>query len=314
MIFGKKKQKAKESALPDSPLTLEDVKKAVMASGNEEQPKKEDILEIPSGPPPAEAISEAAPAPQPEPVMPEHTEEATPSTAEKELPQAKPKEKPEAEVEKELLVPEKHVPAPVKEPARKKPVVPLKRRALPLPPAPAGMEPKPGDVIIDLPSRPEAKKVRGGVLIKADEPELLRALVELVNKDSTVQVISALDGKELSVSEVMSITKLEENEVKSVLHRLVCLNLVKGFWYKSPSGVHVRKYKFETTKGLLEFDLSKLKTTLAIEDLKAKSTRLVALVTTEGKLPRSLLIKALPVMGDAQLDQVVRYTEKFKLP
>ena len=176
------------------------------------------------------------------------------------------------------------------------------------------MEPKPGDVIIDIPSRPEAKKVRGGVLIKADEPELLRALVELVNKDSTVQVISALDGKELSVSEVMSITKLDENEVKSVLHRLVCLNLVKGFWYKSPSGVHVRKYKFETTKGLLEFDLSKLKTTLAIEDLKAKSTRLVALVTTEGKLPRSLLIKALPVMGDAQLDQVVRYTEKFKLP
>lgn len=285
MIFGKKEEKPVEPALPRSSLRLEDVKKAVMASSGE----GEEPLELPSSPPPEDLFPEPAPAP-----------------VRKEAP---PVPKPVAmsareEMEREIHVPES-APKPAPAPAR---------RSLPLPPAPEGMEPKPGDVVIDVPSRPQSKKVTGGVLIKADEPELLRALVDLVNKDSTVQVISALDGKELSVSEMVADTKLDEAEVKDVMHRLVCLNLVKGFWYKSPSGAHVRKYKFETTKGLLEFDLSLLKETLSIEDLRSKATRLVALVTTEGRLPRSLLIKALPVMSDRQLDQVLRYTERFKLP
>ncbi len=286
MIFGKKDEKPSEPALPKSSLRLEDVKKAVLASSGE----SEEPLELPSSPPPEDLF------PGPVPVKKEEPAALKPS------PKPAPRQvaKPAAdETEKEIRVPDVAAP---------------KRRSLPLPPAPEGMEPKPGDVLIDIPSRPPARKVTGGVLIKADEPELLRALVDLVNKDSTVQVISALDNKELSVSEMIADTKLDEAEVKGVMHRLVCLNLVKGFWYKSPSGNHVRKYKFETTKGLLEFDLSLLKETLSIEDLKSKSTRLVALVTTEGRLPRSLLIKALPVMGDRQLDQVLRYTERFKLP
>jgi len=292
MIFGKKDEKPIEPALPKSSLRLEDVKKAVMASSGE----GEEQLELPLSPPPEDLFS--APAPAPVNPSPAPARREAPVVAPKPVP--KPIQKPAAdEIEKEIHVPEAAAP---------------KRRSLPLPPAPEGMEPKPGDVLIDIPSRPQARKVTGGVLIKADEPELLRALVDLVNKDSTVQVISALDSKELSVSEMIADTKLDEAEVKGVMHRLVCLNLVKGFWYKSPSGNHVRKYKFETTKGLLEFDLSLLKDTLSIEDLKSKSTRLVALVTTEGRLPRSLLIKALPVMGDRQLDQVLRYTERFKLP
>ena len=322
MIFGKKKQPQKKPEIPTSPLKLEDVKKAVMASSRPEQAP----LEMPATPPPetpfpaagqpekAFPTEPAHPAEQPthqaEPFI--HTKPAEPSTPPAEPP------KTHEETEQEIHVPEKK-PTPKEKPAPEKKEKPVhkeapKRRTLPLPPAPAGMEPKPGDVVIDIPSRPVAKSVTGGVLVKADEPELLRALVDLVNKEETVQVISALDSKELSVTEISAITKLSDDDIKSVLHRFVCLDLVRGFWYKSPSGTHIRKYKFETMTGLLEFDLSLLKYTLPIDDLKAKSTRLVALITTEGKLPRSLLVKALPVMGDKQLDQVIRYTEKFKLP
>jgi len=157
-------------------------------------------------------------------------------------------------------------------------------------------------------------KQKKETLVESAQPELLRAFVELVSKNSTVQVVEFLNNSELSLAELVEKTGIDENELKDVVHRLTCLGLIKEFWYKSTAGSHLRKYKLETTKGTIEFDLLALKNTLPIEELKAKSTRLVALITTGGRMPKSVLLRALPVMDEGQLEQVIRYTERFKLP
>ncbi len=193
---------------------------------------------------------------------------------------------------------------------KEKPIIP---KILPPPPPPHNMEAAETETEKDE-DKSRHKQQKKEALIDSSQPELLRALVELVSKSATVQLVEYLKDGEFSLAELVEKTGVDENEIKDVVHRLTCLGLVKELWYRSAAGSHIRKYKLENTKGTVEFDLLALKDTLPIEELKAKSTRLVALITTGGRLPKSVLLKALPVMDDEQLEQVIRYTEKFKLP
>lgn len=153
---------------------------------------------------------------------------------------------------------------------------------------------------------------KGVITIK--DPELLRAFAEIVSNRAAVDVIEALIKRELSVAEITDMVQMGENEARSIVQRLHGLGMLKATWYQTKDGKHFNKYKFTETKGRVDFDLQDLKETLSIEELEAKSTKLVALVTAEGKVPKSLVMSALGLNKAILLEQIVRYAETFKLP
>lgn len=236
---------------------------------------------------------------------PFHPQNFEPQTAKKTIPEEEEEAEPEERPEPEIRLKK---PAPKPPEKKERPAIP---RILPPPPPPHSEVEEAETEKEDEHAKHKQKKEN---LVEASQPELLRALVELVSKNATVQVVESLKDSELSLAELVEKTGVDENEIKDIVHRLTCLGLIKELWYKSAAGSHLRKYNLENTKGTIEFDLLALKDTLPIEELKAKSTRLVALITTGGRMPKSVLLKALPVMDDGQLEQVIRYTEKFKLP
>lgn len=154
----------------------------------------------------------------------------------------------------------------------------------------------------------------GEAYIRSNQPELLRAFVDVLGNENAVEIIDILRYGELSLSDLLEKTKFDEDEAKSILHKLVCLGFITVNWYQAPSGRHLRKYKLEHSRGKVEFDIVALKDTLTAEELKSKSTKLVAIVTSEGRVPKSLLVKVLALKDESQLEQVLRYTEKFELP
>ncbi len=150
--------------------------------------------------------------------------------------------------------------------------------------------------------------------IKITDPELFRAFAEIVSNRAAVEVIEALIKRELSIAELVEASQMDENSIQSIVQRLHALGMLKATWYQTKDGKHFNKYKFTDTSGTVKFDLRDLKETLSVEELEAKSTKLVALVTAEGKVPKSLVMSALGLNNDALLDQVIRFAETFKLP
>lgn len=165
------------------------------------------------------------------------------------------------------------------------------------------------------PGTTKARSVSGLVKIAdVTEPEILKAFVDLVGNPITVSVIDGLVETELSLEEIAAHTNTPPEKVNTILQQLVCLGLVEEFWYRTPSGKHINKFKFVNTTGTLDFDLRGLGSALSVQKLDDMSATLVDLVSREGKVPRSLVIKELGLEEDSHLDQVVRFTERFKLP
>ena len=165
--------------------------------------------------------------------------------------------------------------------------------------------------------KPGVSRVAPGGLVKiagTSEPEILKAFVDLVGNPITISIVENLLGKELSLEEIAAQTKNPPEKVNVILQRLVCIGLVEDFWYKTPAGKHINRFKFINTTGTLDFDLKDLGNALDVQKLDEKSAFLVELVSREGKDPRSLAIKEMGLSEASHLDQIVRFTEKFKLP
>ncbi|MFH1786654.1 MAG: hypothetical protein ABH829_03345 [archaeon] len=211
-----------------------------------------------------------------------------------------------------------------------KPIEPAEQHHIPFSPA-KGMPPAPKGHSIDdflqeyqfidagqKPAPLEPKKFSERLLptaeVTIDAPELVRAFVELLAKPSTATVVDVLAGNKMSVQELVRRTELDEVEVKSVLHRFVALGLARESWVKTPSGEHINKFELVSSRGEVRFDLRDLSSTLSVDALNAKSARLVELVSKEGKIPQSLAMKELDLADDRYFEQVLRYTERFKLP
>lgn len=164
-----------------------------------------------------------------------------------------------------------------------------------------------------FPGRRDGKELfEAPVTVK--DPELLRAFAEILSNRLAVDVIEALISRELSIAEIADMSQMDENEVRMIVQRLHALGMLKATWYQTKDGKHFSKYKFTETKGVIKFDLKDLKATLSVEELEAKSSKLVALVTAEGKVPKSLVMSALGLNSTTLLEQVVRYAGIFKLP
>ena len=189
----------------------------------------------------------------------------------------------------------------------------------------AGTKPKSADALDELErllgegggkEKAGGAEMIGGVVKVADahEPELLRAFVELMENPITISTVDTLVGSELSLEELANKTHHPKKHVKEVMERLICLGLAEDFWYKTPSGRHINKFKFVNTRGLIEFDLEDYGRALDVETLEGRSGKLVDLVSKEGRVPKSLVMKRLGLDDVSQLEQIIRFTEKFKLP
>jgi len=223
------------------------------------------------------------------------------------------------EAPKNLPAAERPVPEPLARPKR-----PAEMQRAPAPEPEPMDAPEPvverSDALSELeellkPGAPKTRTARGLVRI-ADitEPEILKAFVELVANPVTVSIVDNLAGSELSLEEIAARTNNPPEKVKRVLQQLVCLGLVEDFWYKTPSEKHINKFKFVNTTGTLDFDLKDLGKGMPVEELEEKSTNLVNIISREGKVPKSLVMKELELELDTELEQILRFTERFKLP